>query len=110
MSKLPNTPISIFSIMSKMAADYQAINLSQGFPNFPINERMVEIVSRLVKTDIHQYAPMAGYSPLLEKIGQLTFDSYQRKVNPASEILITAGATQGNFCEHSGICKTTRRS
>ena len=97
MSKLPNTPISIFSIMSKMAADYQAINLSQGFPNFPINERMVEIVSRLVKTDIHQYAPMAGYSPLLEKIGQLTFDSYQRKVNPASEILITAGATQAIF-------------
>jgi methionine aminotransferase len=83
--------------MSKMATDYQAINLSQGFPNFPIDERMVEIVSRLAKTDIHQYAPMAGYAPLLEKIEQLTFDSYQRKVNPASEILITAGATQAIF-------------
>lgn len=97
MSKLPNTPISIFTIMSKMAADYHAINLSQGFPNFPIDERMTAIVSRLAKTDIHQYAPMAGYPSLLEKIAQLTFDSYQRTVNPVSEILITAGATQGIF-------------
>jgi len=97
MSKLPNTSISIFTVMSKMAADYQAINLSQGFPNFPIDERMTEIVSRLAKTDIHQYAPMAGYPPLLEKIAQLTVDSYQRKVNTSTEILITAGATQAIF-------------
>lgn len=97
MSKLPNTSISIFTVMSKMAADYQAINLSQGFPNFPIDERMTEIVSRLVKTDIHQYAPMAGYPPLLEKIAQLTVDSYQRKVKTSTEILITAGATQAIF-------------
>lgn len=97
MLKLPNTPISIFTIMSKMAADYQAINLSQGFPNFAIDERMTEIVARLVKTDIHQYAAMAGYPPLLEKISQLTFDHYQRKVNPSNEILITAGATEAIF-------------
>jgi methionine aminotransferase len=97
MSKLPNTPISIFTVMSKMAADYQAINLSQGFPNFPIDVRMTEIVARLAKTDIHQYAPMAGYPPLLEKIAQLTLDYYQRKVNPSNEILITAGATEAIF-------------
>ena len=97
MSKLPNSSLSIFTIMSKMAADCQAINLSQGFPNFPIDKRMVEIVSRLVKTDIHQYAPMAGFPPLLEKIRQFTFDSYQRKVNPVSEILITSGATEAIF-------------
>lgn len=97
MSKLPNTPISIFTVMSKMAADYQAINLSQGFPNFPIDVRMTEIVARLAKTDIHQYAPMAGYPPLLEKIAQLTLDHYQRKVNPSTEILITAGATEAIF-------------
>ncbi len=97
MLKLPNTPISIFTVMSKMAADYQAINLSQGFPNFPIDVRMTEIVARLAKTDIHQYAPMTGYPPLLEKIGQLTQDHYQRKINPATEILITAGATEAIF-------------
>ncbi len=97
MSKLPNTPISIFTVMSKMAADYQAINLSQGFPNFPIDVRMTEIVARLSKTDIHQYAPMTGYRPLLEKISQLTLDYYQRKLNPSTEILITAGATEAIF-------------
>ena len=97
MSKLPNSSLSIFTIMSKMASDYQAINLSQGFPNFPIDERMVEIVNRLSKTDIHQYAPMAGLPLLLEKVGQLTLDNYQRKVNPATEILITAGATEAIF-------------
>ncbi|PKP16248.1 MAG: methionine aminotransferase [Bacteroidetes bacterium HGW-Bacteroidetes-23] len=97
MSKLPNTPISIFTVMSKMANDYQAINLSQGFPNFPIDVRMTEIVARLAKTDIHQYAPMAGYPPLLEKISQLTLDNYHRKVNPSTEILITAGATEAIF-------------
>lgn len=97
MSKLPNTPISIFTVMSKMATDYQAINLSQGFPNFPIDVRMTEIVARLAKTDIHQYAPMTGYPPLLEKIAQLTLDHYQRKVNPSTEILITAGATEAIF-------------
>lgn len=97
MIKLPNTPISIFSVMSKMAADYQAINLSQGFPNFTIDMRMTEIVARLAKTDIHQYAPMSGYPSLLEKIAQLTLDNYQRKVNPTTEILITAGATEAIF-------------
>lgn len=97
MSKLPNSSLSIFTIMSKMAADFQAINLSQGFPNFPIDERMVKIVNRLSKTNIHQYAPMAGLPSLLEKIGQLTLDNYQRKVNPISEILITAGATEAIF-------------
>lgn len=97
MSKLPHIGTSIFTIMSKMAADYQAINLSQGFPNFPIDVRMVEIVNRLSKTDIHQYAPMAGLHSLLEKIGQLTLDNYQRTVNPATEILITAGATEAIF-------------
>jgi methionine aminotransferase len=97
MLKLPNTPISIFTVMSKMAADHQAINLSQGFPNFPIDVRMTEIVARLSKTDIHQYAPMAGYPPLLEKISQLTFNNYQRRVNPSTEILITAGATEAIF-------------
>jgi len=76
MSKLPHLNTSIFSIMSKMAVDYNAINLSQGFPNFPIDERMVEITMRLAKADVHQYTPMAGYPPLMEKICRLTFESY----------------------------------
>ncbi len=97
MSKLPNITTSIFTVMSQLANEYGAINLSQGFPNFPVEERLKSIVSKCAKEDVHQYLPMAGFPPLLEKIAQLTFTSYSRKVNPLTEILITAGATEGIF-------------
>lgn len=97
MSKLPHITTSIFSIMSQMAADYKAINLSQGFPNFSVDERLKNLVSQWSKKEIHQYLPMAGFPPLLEKIATLTQNSYGRKVNPRTDILITAGATEGIF-------------
>lgn len=97
MSKLPHIGTSIFTIMSQMANEYNAINLSQGFPNFPVDIRLTDIVSRLASENVHQYTPMSGYPPLLEKIAELTQQSYQRRVNPKDEILITAGATQGIF-------------
>ena len=97
MSKLPNVTTSIFTVMSKMASEYNAINLSQGFPNFPVDERLTDIVARLSKENVHQYTPMAGYPPLMNKIARLTFDSYNRTINPELELLVTAGATQGIF-------------
>lgn len=97
MSKLPNTTASIFSVMSQLANEHGAINLSQGFPNFPVDERLLEISERLLWTNIHQYTPMAGLPSLLEKIAQLTLKNYSRNVNTATEMLITAGATQGIF-------------
>lgn len=97
MSKLPNITNSIFSVMSQLANDHQAINLSQGFPNFPEDDRLLEISSRLIKQNIHQYAPMAGVPTLLEKIALQTEKKYNRKINFSSEIMITAGATQGIF-------------
>src|SRR5574343_1287932 len=97
MSKLPNITNSIFSVMSQLANDYQAINLSQGFPNFPEDNQLLEISSRLIKQNIHQYAPMAGVPSLLEKIALQTEKKYNRKINFSSEIMITAGATQGLF-------------
>lgn len=97
MSKLPHITTSIFTVMSQMANEYDAINLSQGFPNFPVDERLKNLVAKWSKEEIHQYLPMAGFPPLLEKIAQLTFTSYGRKVNPSTEILITAGATEGIF-------------
>jgi methionine aminotransferase len=97
MSKLPNTGTSIFTTMSKLAAKYNAINLSQGFPNFPVDSRLTDIVVRISKENVHQYMPSAGYPPLLEKIARLVNIAYQRKPEPASEILVTAGATQGVF-------------
>lgn len=97
MSKLTHITTSIFSIMSQMATDYKAINLSQGFPNFPVDDRLKNLVGQWSKKEIHQYLPMAGFPPLLEKIATLTQNSYGRKVNPRTEILITAGATEGIF-------------
>jgi methionine aminotransferase len=97
MSKLPNISTSIFTVMSKMAAEHNAINLSQGFPNFPVDEKLTEIVSKLANEDIHQYTPMAGYPPLLSKIAALVNDSYKRTIQAETEILVTTGATQGIF-------------
>ena len=97
MSKLPHIGTSIFAVMSQMANEYNAINLSQGFPNFPVDKRLTDILSRLTSENVHQYTPMSGYPPLLDKIVRLTQESYKRTVNPNNEILITAGATEGIF-------------
>ncbi|MBG6061825.1 methionine aminotransferase [Flavobacterium sp. CG_9.1] len=106
MSKLPNISTSIFTIMSKMAAEYNAINLSQGFPNFPVDERLTDIVAKLAKENVHQYTPMSGYPPLLSKIAVLIQNSYQRTVQPETELLVTAGATQGIFTTILALVKT----
>jgi methionine transaminase len=97
MSKLPNVTASIFSVMSQLANEHKAINLSQGFPNFPEDKRLLEISERILKDNIHQYTPMTGLPSLLEKIAQQTLKQYNRTVNPATEMLITAGATQGIY-------------
>jgi methionine aminotransferase len=97
MSKLPNNTTSIFSVMSQLANQHKAINLSQGFPNFPEDAHLLHISERIIRENIHQYTPMAGLPLLLEKIAQQTQKQYNRKVNSTTEILITAGATQGIF-------------
>ena len=97
MSKLPNTGTSIFTTMSKMANEHQAINLSQGFPNFPVDPILTDIVARVAKGSHHQYMPSGGYPPLLESIQELIDKSYRRELDPLLEILVTAGATQGIF-------------
>jgi methionine transaminase len=97
MSKLPKVGTTIFTVMSKLAVEQEAINLSQGFPNFPVDKRLTDIVASISSESVHQYMPMAGYPPLLEMIGRTINESYDRIVDPQQEILITAGATQGIF-------------
>ena len=89
-----------------MAAEHNAINLSQGFPNFPVDERLTDILARLAKKDVHQYLPMSGYPPLLLKIAALLQKSYHRIVQPETEILVTAGATQAIFTTILALVKT----
>ena len=97
MSKLPNVGTTIFTVMSKLAVEHNAINLSQGFPNFPVDSELTDILQRIAADSIHQYAPMAGYPPLLVKIGSMTEKCYGRSSNPEKEVLVTAGATQAIF-------------
>jgi methionine aminotransferase len=97
MSKLPHVGTTIFTVMSKLAMEHNAINLSQGFPNFPVDEQLTDILQRIAKDSIHQYAPMAGYPPLLAKISEMIRRCYGRNVVPSSELLVTAGATQAIY-------------
>jgi methionine aminotransferase len=106
MSKLPHIGTSIFTVMSQMATEHNAINLSQGFPNFPVDKRLTDIISRLTTENVHQYTPMSGYPPLLDKIAKLTRQSYQRNVIAKDEILITAGATEGIFATIQALVNT----
>jgi methionine aminotransferase len=97
MSKLPHVGTTIFSVMSQLAADYNAINLSQGFPNFPVDSHLTDLITQSATENVHQYMPMAGYPQLLSNIGKLIEANYGRKNEPEKELLITAGATQGIF-------------
>lgn len=97
ISKLPHVGTTIFTVMSKMAADYNAINISQGFPNFPVDSRLLKIYQETIQENVHQYAPMTGHPLLLEELTKLTFKSYQRTIRPEEELLVTAGATQAIF-------------
>ncbi|MBS1534535.1 MAG: aminotransferase class I/II-fold pyridoxal phosphate-dependent enzyme [Bacteroidetes bacterium] len=88
---------TIFTVMSQLAQQYSAINLAQGFPDFDIDPKLKEITAKLAYEGQHQYQPMMGHLGLREKISGLTQTNYHRTVNPNSEILITAGATQGIY-------------
>lgn len=104
-SKLPATGTSIFAIMSGLAREYNAINLSQGFPDFPISKELIGLVNDNMLKGNNQYAPMQGVLALREQISQMFFDKYHSLYNPESEITITAGATQGLFSAITAFIK-----
>ena len=96
-SKLPEVGTSIFAVMSKMANEYGAINLSQGFPDFNCSDELIELFHRYQKAGFNQYAPFAGILKLREAISQKTKNLYGSFYNPDTEITITAGATQALY-------------
>jgi methionine aminotransferase len=105
-SKLPNVATSIFSIMSKMAMEHGAINLSQGFPDFPSDPILIEQVSRAMQEGFNQYAPMPGDLKLRERIAQKIVNAHAKEYDPGSEITITAGATQAIFTAIAALIKS----
>lgn len=104
-SKLPNVGTTIFTIMSKLAADNNAINLSQGFPDFNCSEELVGLVNKHMLAGNNQYAPMGGIMSLREIIAEKTEDLYSAVYNPETEITITAGGTQAIYTAITAIIR-----
>lgn len=96
-SKLPQAGTTIFTVMSALANEVGAINLSQGFPDYNTSPELIELVNRAMQSGFNQYAPMAGYMPLREELSRKTEKLYGAYYNPDTEITITAGGTQAIY-------------
>lgn len=96
-SKLPRTGSSIFSVMSALAKEHNAINLSQGFPNFEMPSELIELTHKAMQKGLNQYAPMAGVYELREAIANKAKSLYNADISPDQNITITSGATQAIY-------------
>jgi methionine aminotransferase len=96
-SRLPDVGTSIFTIMSKMALDCGAINLSQGFPDFSIDRKIIDLVNQFMLSDHNQYAPMPGTPELRRAISEVILRSFGSRRDPENEITITSGATEAIY-------------
>ncbi len=96
-SKLPKSETTIFSVMTALAAEHQAINLGQGFPDYDCNEDLKKLINKYLVEGRNQYCPMPGLLALRESIAEKIYKSYEVDINPKDEITVTAGATQALF-------------
>lgn len=97
ISKLPNSSTSIFTVMSALAKEHKALNLAQGFPNYPTSQRLIDLVSKAMNMGYNQYAPMAGNLELRLAITKKYNTLYKSTYHPDKEITVTAGATQAIY-------------
>lgn len=102
-SKLPNTGTTIFSVMSALALEHNAINLAQGFPDFSCNPELISLVNQYMVKGFNQYAPMPGVMKLRERIAEKTQKLYGAVYNPETEITIVPGATHGIYAAVSAV-------
>ena len=93
-SRLPAVGTTIFTVMSALAAQHQAVNLGQGFPDFGCDPKLIDAVDAAMRAGHNQYPPMPGAAPLREAIAAKIEALYGRHYDPNSEITVTAGATQ----------------
>ena len=93
-TKLPDVGTTIFTVMSALAAEVGAVNLGQGFPDFECDPRLVDAVTRAMQDGLNQYPPMTGVPALREAVAAKIATMYGGRFDPATEITITAGATQ----------------
>ena len=96
-SKLPNASTSIFAVMSKLSHEEKALNLSQGYPDFPSSPKLIELVHKAMKEGFNQYAPMPGVPELRSSISKMIENTRNVHINPLDEITVTSGATEAIY-------------
>ena len=102
-SKLPNVGTTIFTVMSGLAAEYKAVNLGQGFPDFPMSKELTDLVNKAMNDGFNQYSPMPGWMPLREAIAEKVQHLYQTSINPDTDITITPGGTYAIYSAFTTI-------
>lgn len=105
-SKLPNIGVTIFTVMSKLASDAGAINLSQGFPDFDVSAELRSLVAKYMALGHNQYAPMQGVPALRQRIAEKTKELYGALYDPDTEITVTSGATEALFSAIACVVRT----
>ena len=102
-SKLPNVGTTIFTVMSALATEHNAVNLGQGFPDFPMSGELMALVNDAMKNNFNQYPPMPGWMPLRESIAEKAAFLYGTTINPDTEITITPGGTYAIYSSLTAI-------
>ena len=102
-SKLPDLEVTIFTIMTQLAIDHGAINLSQGFPDFDAHPELISLVEKHMRQGHNQYAPMQGAMVLREQIAEKVSELYGTHYEPTAEITVTSGATEAIFAAISAV-------
>lgn len=105
-SKLPDVGVTIFTVMSQLANDYQAINLSQGFPDFDAAPDLIERVAEHMRAGSNQYAPMQGVPALRRKIAGKVQNLYHYNYDPDTEITVTSGATEALYAAITAVVRS----
>lgn len=97
VSKLPDVGTTIFTVISRRADELGAVNLGQGFPDYPVDPRLIELVTAAMQAGFNQYAPMAGVPALQQRIAEDVQRRHGRSIDVAAEITIAVGATEAIF-------------
>ncbi len=104
-TKLPRVGTTIFTVMSGLAREHNAINLSQGFPDFACSPKLAELATHYIKSGFNQYAPMPGTLALRERIAEIVSTCYETTYNVEHEITVTAGATQAMYTALAAVVR-----
>ena len=102
-SKLPDVGVTIFSVMTKLANDHGAFNLSQGFPDFDVHPDLIALVEKYMRSGHNQYAPTQGVPILRQRIAEKVLALYGAHYNPETEITVTSGATEALFAAITAV-------